>query len=340
MSGAEQRVTLASGAAFDVVPGQSILDAALQAGIVLEHSCRSGRCGSCEGQVLAGGTAPLGGEPALDAARHSAGWVLTCMRTVDGQPVRLAIEPVPLHLPPAKLVPSKIASLERVAPDVLRVRLRLPPQQPLHWRAGQYVDVAGPSGIRRSYSIANRPRAEPLIELHVRAVPGGSFSAYWFGQARPGDLLRLHGPLGSAVLREPQDRPLVLLATGTGIAPVKAMLEEIAARDERERPPTIHVFWGNRRRSDFYWDPAMLPLVQQFTPVLSGVDHGWTGRRGWVQHAAVESGVPLADAAVHACGSARMVDDARRMLVAAGLDPRRFHADAFLPSSSNHGKPS
>ncbi len=333
MSGTAQRVTTLAGQAFDAAPGQSLLDAALQAGVVFEHSCRSGRCGSCKARVVAGRTALAGSETGLAAAEREAGCILTCVRTVAGEPVRLDVEASDLRLPPARLLPCKIDALEDVAPGVRRVRLRLPPQQPLAWLAGQYVDLLGPGGIRRSYSIANAPAAGAGIELHVRQVAGGAFSAYWFGPARPGDLLRLQGPLGSCVLREPLDRSLVLLATGTGIAPVKAMLEDLAARPAAARPPAIHLAWGGRSPADLYWDPGLLPLDLHYTPVVSRPDVAWQGRRGWVQHAALESGVPWAQAVVHACGSARMVDDARSVLVGAGLDPRRFHADAFLPSS-------
>lgn len=329
------QVTTTAGSSFQAAPGQSLLDAALQAGIVLDHSCRTGRCGSCTARVIDGATRALGAEMGLSASQAAQGCILTCMRAAQGERLLLEVDALQgLVLPAARLLPCKIDSLELLRPGILQVRLRLPPQQPLHWLAGQYVDITGPGGVRRSYSIANAPAAGSGIELHVAQVAGGALSGYWFERARPGDLLRLHGPLGSAVLRQPPGDPLVLLATGTGIAPIKAMLEDLAARPaDGQRPHGIHLFWGAQRAADLYWDPRTLPLPLHWHPVLSREDAGWTGRRGWVQQAALESGVPWAQTTVHACGSPRMVDDARLALVAAGLDPRRFHADAFLPSS-------
>jgi CDP-4-dehydro-6-deoxyglucose reductase len=179
------------------------------------------------------------------------------------------------------------------------------------------------------------------LELHVRAVPGGQMSAYWFAQARPNDLLRLSGPLGTFFLRETAGQHLVFLATGTGIAPVQAMLDHLLTLPPAQWPQSVSVYWGGRMPADLY-----LPLDQHalalgwpharygFHPVLSRAGSDWAGARGYVQQAALQHVAGWANTWVYACGADAMIQDARQTLVAAGLDDARFLADAFVCSAS------
>jgi CDP-4-dehydro-6-deoxyglucose reductase len=235
-------------------------------------------------------------------------------------------------------VPCRIQSLEKLAPDVLKVVLRLPPQQQFTYLPGQYIDVIGTGGMRRSYSVANAPSADKCIELHIRQVPNGAMSQYWFKQAKPNDLLRLNGPLGTFFLRDVAGLHLVFLATGTGIAPVKAMLEGLAGMAEQNRPRSIAVYWGGRTAQDMYWQPAATSLAHQFTPVLSKPEAAWSGVRGHVQQALMADKPLLSQTVVYACGSDAMIHSARQMLAAAGLPERLFYSDAFVPSSHHLSK--
>jgi CDP-4-dehydro-6-deoxyglucose reductase len=188
--------------------------------------------------------------------------------------------------------------------------------------------------LRRSYSVANAGTVLQQIELHVRQVHVGEMSHYWFDQAKPNDLLRLNGPLGTFVLRDTVGLDLLLLATGTGIAPIKAMVEGLVTAPAARLPRSVTVYWGGRTAPDLYWDPATLAIHHRFVPVLSRADAGWTGARGHVQQAVLATIPDLGNAAVYACGSYAMIQSARTELVAAGLPKNRFHSDAFVSSSA------
>jgi CDP-4-dehydro-6-deoxyglucose reductase len=351
MDAATKTVTLANGRTFAALPGLSLLDAAAAHGLTLEHGCRTGRCGSCKATVTQGTTAVLRDETSLTEAERDAGVVLTCARGVATD-VTLSIDD--LGLPPGltpRVVPARIDALERLADNVLRVTLRLPPNQPLAFAAGQYVDVTAPSGVRRSYSMAQAPAVTNRVELQIRRVDGGAMSDWWFSYAKQNDLVRLRGPLGTFFLRETANVDLVFLATGTGIAPIRAMLAQLAALDDAsQRPASVRVFWGGRTPADLYLDPtdglvhagshanpdaAANPRVSiAYTPVLSRADAAWQGARGHVQQALLQGDTALGPATrVYACGSPAMIDDARASLVAAGLAPRHFHSDAFVESN-------
>jgi CDP-4-dehydro-6-deoxyglucose reductase len=326
------RIALGEGRAFDSEPGETLLDAAARAGLTLPYSCRSGRCSTCACRVSGGDSTALHPETGLTERERANGWVLACVRSATSD---MAIEATvlgDLDLPPARILPCRVDALEALAPDVMKVTLRLPPNASFAFLPGQYVDILAAGNVRRSYSLANAQG--PLLELHIRAVPDGVLSAYWFGAAKANDLLRLNGPLGTFVLREIAGMDLVFLATGTGIAPVKAMLEAIALMPPEERPATVSVFWGGRTEADLYWDVASVDAGQRYVPVLSRADEGWQGARGHVQDVYLAASPNLAHAVVYACGLDAMVSAAETALTGAGLPPQRFRADAFVASNS------
>ncbi len=308
------------GKSFPADADEALLDAALRAGVALEYSCRTGRCSTCKGRVRSGTTLALHEEVGLSPEERSDGWILTCVRAAVSN-VELDVNDLgDVVMPQAKIVPARIQSLDQVAQDVLRITLRLPPTSTFAYYAGQYVDVMGPGGLRRSYSIANAPAPGNLIELHVRRMPGGAMSQYWFDQARANDLLRLNGPLGTFFLREVADLALVFLATGTGIAPIKAILEDLARGTGKARPGSIQVLWGGRSREDLYWSPD-IGLDLQYTPVMSRPVADWAGACGYVQHVLLDQHPDLTRTVVYACGSEAMTDAAKMLLVRSGLPP-------------------
>lgn len=332
-------ITLVNGKQFPAEASETMLDAALRAGIVLEHSCKTGRCGSCKTQPQGGSSIPLVDEIGLSQAERDAGWILTCVRCAKND-IQLDVEDLDgIRMYPAKTLPCRIDSLERLSSDVLRVNLRLPPNQQLDYYPGQYIDVIGKEGLRRSYSVANAlgiNKKDKTIELHIRRVPEGAMSRYWFEEARLNDLLYLKGPLGSFFLRDVSRLDLIFLATGTGIAPIKAMLEGLVVDPLISPPRSISVYWGGRSYQDLYWNPEGVGLAIRYVPVLSRGDSSWTGERGYVQEAVLRFTVSLAQAVVYACGSLEMIDSARAQLVEAGLNRRHFYSDAFVSSSHDH----
>lgn len=326
------QITTTFGASFAQAEGQTLLDAATQAGITLPYSCKTGRCSSCRCKVRRGDSLALRAETGLSAAEAEAGWVLSCVRSAQSD-LLLEVEDLGgLVLPPVRLQPTRIQSLERLAPDVLRVQLRLPPKQAWTHLPGQYVDVIGPGGLQRSYSLASAGVAGAPLELHIRAVEGGAMSRYWFHSAQVNDLLRLKGPLGSFVLRPLQGLHLVLLATGTGIAPVKAMLQALAQAPVQ--PQSLTLYWGGRHRVDLYTDPRDWHPALRYRPVLSRAGSDWTGLRGHVHRAWLDTAPDLADTVVYACGSEAMIHSAKLDLLQAGLAASRFYSDAFVCSAA------
>ena len=330
------RVTLANGATFSAEPGTTILDAALAQGLVLEHGCRTGRCGSCKAHVAQGMTASLRAPLSLTDTEVAEGWVLTCSSEAVTD-VQLDVEDLgPLAEFRPRVTPSRIDVLERVADDVVRVTLRLPTTSPFRFLAGQHIDVTSPAGDKRSYSIASAAAAPGKVELHIRRVDGGRFSDYWFGAAKANDLLRFDGPRGSFFLRPVAGLDVVFLATGTGIAPILSMLAQLAATPDAQAR-SVALYWGGRHVQDHYLDPALALPGLRYVPVVSRGGVQWKGAHGHVQDVlladvALGRAPALDGAAVYACGSERMIHDARRALADAGLPPRRFHFDAFVGS--------
>lgn len=325
-------VRLANGKVFRANDNETLLDAAERQGLILEHSCRTGQCGSCKTRVEQGSTRILQAEQCLSEADIQSGLILTCCRGPSSQ-LSLAAEDLGRYADlQIKTLPCRIDSLEAVAPDVLRVILRLPPNADFHYYAGQYIRVIGRAGVRRSYSIACLGPSNKL-ELHIREVKGGAMSRYWFEEAKVNDLLRFEGPFGTCGLREQLPEKVVFLATGTGIAPIKALLEELASDSKLSAEKEIHLYWGGRKPEDLYWAPKIEGLDISYTPVLSQAPESYTGRRGYVQSALLEDMQSLERTAVFACGSYKMIESARKALLNHGLDPSLFYSDAFVSSS-------
>jgi CDP-4-dehydro-6-deoxyglucose reductase len=333
-----------SGRSFEVPEGETVLEAAVRQGINLPYGCRNGACGSCKGKVLQGQVV-LGPhqEKALSAGEASAGMALfCCAKPVTDLEIECR-EVNGLADFPAKKMPVRVASIERPADDVAIIRLQLPAAERPQYRAGQYLEILMRDGSRRAYSMAVAPHLADQIELHVRHLPGGKFTDPLFGKTEPAmkerDILRIEMPLGTFFLREDSDKPAILLASGTGYAPIKAIIEHAIAAN-LTRP--MRLYWGARARKDLYAHEGAEQLVRdaqaagldlQYVPVLSEPQPAddWTGRTGFVHLAVLHDHPDLSAWQVYACGVPVMVDSARRDFVAlAGLPAEEFYADAFI----------
>lgn len=325
-------VTLSNGKCFSCESDASILDGALVNKIALEHSCKTGQCGVCEVKVLHGQTLPLKPEIGLSKARLEQGYVLSCCRAATTD-IEIDAEDLPeLAELKTKTYPARIDSIKRLSQSIVEVTLRTPPNDKIHFLAGQYISVIGPNGLRRSYSIANAPRADGKIELHIKHVEAGAFSKYWFEQAKVNDLLRFEGPLGSFFVRKPPSKKLLLLATGTGLAPIKAILENIAKLPPSEQPG-LELYWGSRHEEEIYFDPSSLGCFNlKVHLLLSRPAETWTGRKGYVQDAVLEDNSTFDDCAIYACGSIKMIESAKAAFLKSGLPSNKFHSDAFVSS--------
>lgn len=326
---------LSDGQTFQTDESVSLLDAALKSGVLLPYSCRTGRCNSCKARVINGTTFAVRDEAGLSSDELSNGWILTCARKAQSD-IELEAESLKsLSIPVPKTLPCRISHIERLAPDVIKVLLRFPPTTEFEFIPGQYIDVIGPSGIRRSYSLANANFSQKVIELHIRVVENGVMSYFWSNVANINDLLRINGPLGTFILRDTANVDLYFLATGTGIAPIKSMLESLQDLPSEQQPKSVTVLWGGRGSKDLYIDLPTFKGDYKYIAVQSRPDEGWTGVKGYIQDVLVDLKPCFENAAVYACGSEAMIKDAKKRLIDLGLPDRRFYADAFVSSGTN-----
>lgn len=324
-----------SGRQFSCESGETLLAAAIRAGVGLPYGCKNGACGSCKGKLVAGAV-ELGPhqERALPPADQTSGHTLFCCAVPTSDVTIEAREVAGVGDFTVKKVPVRVAALERAADDVMIMSLQLPATERMQYKAGQYVEFLLKDGKRRAYSIATPPHADGLLSLHIRHMPGGLFTDHVFSAMKERDILRFEGPLGTFFLREDSNKPIVLLASGTGFAPIKAIVEHWA-HAKSTRPVTL--YWGGRRPKDLY----MHALCEEWTstlpnfryiPVVSDAlpEDGWGGRTGLVHRAVMEDLPDLSDHQVYACGAPLMVEAAQAdFTTQCQLPEDEFYADSF-----------
>jgi CDP-4-dehydro-6-deoxyglucose reductase len=333
-----------SGHSFDVEEHETILEAALRQGIGLPYGCRNGACGACRGKVVSGEVRTDGyAESALSEQDRVQGYTLFCCAHAEGDVTIEANELSSAGQVQIKTLPCRVESIEKMH-DVAVLRLKLPVSERLQFLAGQYIDILLKDGNKRSFSIANAPHDDAHIELHIRHQPGGNFSGYVFNQMKEREIMRFKGPLGSFFLREDSDAPIILLASGTGFAPIKGMVEH-ALHHGSKRPMTL--YWGARTLPDLYmhalaerWQ-AEHPDVFRYVPVLSEAqeEDQWSGRCGFVHQAVLDDFADLSGYQVYACGAPVMVEAAHRAFIAErGLPEDAFFSDAFFLAKDMQSK--
>ena len=331
---------LPSGRSFEADAGETMLAAGIRQGVGLPYGCKDGACGSCKCKKLSG-TVVHGPhqEKALSAQEEADGYVLTCCGTATSDVVLESRQVTHAGAFPIKKMPARVATLEKLSPDVVRLKLQLPANDIIQYHAGQYVEFILRDGARRSYSMANAPHTliesgAPMVDLHVRHMPGGKFTDHVFAAMKEKEILRIEGPYGSFHLRDDSPKPMVLLASGTGFAPIKAIIEHMQfmgiTRDAM-------LYWGGRRPHDLYLHDWVLARCAEmphltYVPVVSDAlaEDAWSGRTGFVHQAVLQDLPDLSGHQVYACGAPIVVDSARKDFVEkAGLPEHEFFADAF-----------
>ena len=342
-----------SGRSFTTEPEESILTAGIRSGIGLPYGCKDGACGSCKCKKIEG-TVVHGPHQAkaLSADEEAAGYVLTCCGVPHSDVVLESRQVTDAGAFPIRKMPVRVARLERLSHDVMAITLQLPANDVIQFHAGQYVEFILRDGARRSYSMANAPHtlmrpvpggttSAPMMELHIRHMPGGLFTDQVFGTMKERDILRIEGPYGSFFLREDSAKPVILLASGTGFAPIKAVIEHMQFRNIT-RPTTL--YWGGRRPQDLYLDAwvraqlAAMPNVR-YVPVVSDAlpEDAWSGRTGFVHRAVLQDCPDLSGHQVYACGAPIVVDSARKDYTSlGGLLEDDFFADSFTSEADKH----
>ena len=311
------------------------------------RSCRSScrrtsACSISPGSTSTSFSRTVGG--AVDYGAHQPG-TLTAAEKAQGLALFCVAKPkTPLSIEVREVrragdiqirkLPCRVEKIDKVAPDVAIVSLKLPANERLQYLAGQYIDLLLNDGRRRSFSLATPPEDDALLELHVRHVPGGLFSGQLFNEFKGREILRFEGPLGTFYLREESDKPIIFVAGGTGFAPIKAVIEH-ALHHKVERPMVL--YWGVRSLRDLYLPDLPGSWQDQrpdfrFIPVLSDplAEDEWPGRTGFVHKAVMADFPDLSGYQVYACGGPAMIDAARQdFTVQRGLPPNEFFADSF-----------
>jgi CDP-4-dehydro-6-deoxyglucose reductase, E3 len=329
-----------SARAFETAADETVLDAALRAGLDVPHRCLGGNCGACRARLLEGEVAYPNGRPlGLSDAETADGLVLLCRAHARGDLLLETFEPGAAGALRVKRLPCRVERIERLAHDVMGVYLRLPPAESFDFKPGQYVDVLLSKGRRRSFSIASPPHDARPLELHVRRAPGGEFSEQVFAEEMRGAVLHLEGPLGNSVYREiaaaespgAAAPPLLLVGGGTGLAPLKSILRHVL---ETGLPRRMTLYWGVREERDLYAhafleEAARADARLRYAPVLSEPSPAWGGRRGFVHEAVLAEVEGLEHHEIYASGPPRMIEAVRRDFTARGVAESAISFDSF-----------
>ena len=328
-----------SGHSFPIETHETILEAAIKHGYTLPYSCRDGVCGTCKGKVVSG-QVDYGKfqESTLTDAEKSIGMALFCCAkplsdlTLECREVN-AVKDIPI-----KTLPCRVQKMERPAPDVMVLSLKLPANDRLQFLAGQYIDILLKDQKPRSFSLANAPHDDEFLQLHIRNIEGGEFTQYVFETLKERDILRFRGPLGTFFLREETTKPIIFVASGTGFAPIKAIIEH-ALYIGVKRP--MHFYWGGRKLADLYMLDKAIHWENRgikFTPVLSEAlsQDAWQGRTGFVHQAVLDDYRDLTGYEVYVCGAPVVVEAAQRDFTTQGKLPNdAIFSDAFTFTPKN-----
>jgi CDP-4-dehydro-6-deoxyglucose reductase, E3 len=327
-----------SGRIFTCTPGETILAAGIRQGIGMPYGCKDGACGSCKCKKIDGEIVHSGHQSkALSTEEETNGFVLTCCAVAHSDVVLESRQVTLAGAFTIKKMPSRLTLLEKKSPDVLLLKLQLPANDTFAYHAGQYIEFILRDGARRSYSMANAPHMLAQgggLELHIRHMPGGKFTDHVFTTMKEKEILRIEGPYGSFYLREESQKPIVLLASGTGFAPIKALIEHMQFKGI-DRLTTL--YWGARRPADLYmdeWVKSKLPEMPnlRYVPVVSDAlaEDDWTGRTGYVHQAVLQDMPDLSGYQVYACGAPIVVESAKAAYTTqAGLPEDEYYADSF-----------
>jgi CDP-4-dehydro-6-deoxyglucose reductase len=322
------RVVIAeTGAAFEAGPEESVLEAATRQGIALKHECTFGGCGTCRVKLLDGSVRYDEMPMALTPEEADAGYALLCQARACAD---LVVSSGPPQVSaPALRCGAVVRGASPLSKDVVHLQLEVEADD-FAYAPGQYMNVLLPDGAHRSFSMASVPRGN-LVDFHVRRIPGGRFTDVTLPALGPGDRLDVEIPLGDFRYHAEDYRELLMVATGTGLAPIKSILESLM--DDEDCPP-VALYWGARTPSDLYFAGEIATWASRlyefrFEPVLSRADDSWRGRRGHVQDAIAQDLGDLSGHSIYMCGSPVMIADAKRNFLARGASLDHIYSDGF-----------
>lgn len=323
-----------SGHQFQVRPSQTVLEAAIDAGVNLPYGCRNGACGACKGKVVSGKVMhdDFQGSAITDAELAAGQALFCCARPLEDLVIECRELSGVAGIKP-RLLPVRVQKKEQLTADVMVLFLQLPASERLQFVAGQYLEFILKDGKRRAFSIANAPHDDTLIELHLRLIAGGQFTQYVFDEMPEKAILRIEAPMGTFYLREESSKPIIFVAGGTGFAPIKGIVEHMIHQGMQRE---VVLYRGGRVEHDLYMHALCerwAEFLPHFTyiPVLSDepADTQWQGRTGLVHEAVLADYPDLSAYEAYVCGAPGMVEIAHQTFVQQGLDVESFFSDAF-----------
>lgn len=326
-------IKLKNNKSFKCKEGSTIFNAAKENNILLEHSCLSSRCRSCIAKLNYGKTKDMHKDYILSDDDKKNNLILTC-NAIPLSNLNLDIEDIDdLDFNKPKITPCKINEIIFITENIIKLCLRIPPNVNLDFNPGQYINLTR-KNITRSYSISNFSNFNSQIELFIKNYKNGKMSDYLFNEAKKDDLMTLEGPLGTFYLRNNKPKKIIFLATGTGIAPIKAMIEFLNFQNEKYSNTKFWLFFGARTIKDLFWKPEFINFKINYVPVISRKNNNWTGEIGYVQDIVLKKAIELTDCEVYACGSYEMINSAKEILTKNGLIENKFFSDAFVQSNN------
>jgi CDP-4-dehydro-6-deoxyglucose reductase len=328
------KIKLKNNKSFQCDENLTIFEAAKKNNITLEHSCLNSRCSTCMVKVISGQTKNNEEESVLTEEQKKQKFVLSC----NAKPLsdlELDIEDLgEITIFEKKIIPAKISVIEKLTDEVIKLVLRIPPNSNFNFNSGQYVNIFKAS-VKRSYSIANNFNNGNQLHFFIKYYDKGLMSEYFFNKAKLNDLLRIEGPIGTFFLRNTPIKNIIFLSTGTGIAPVKAILESLISSETKYLNKKFWIIHGARYKKDLFWNPSIknTNLDIEYVPVLSRENENWKGAKGYVQHIVLNKQIDLSDSQVYACGSNEMIESAKNLLCCSGLEEINFFSDAFIQTN-------
>jgi len=317
---------------FPCEAGETVLDAALKQGVALSYGCKSGSCGSCKGQLISGQISYPDGQPdGISNEEVRDGDALFCKAIpVSDLSIRVKVV-LQEQVIQVKKLPARVKQVTHLSDDVIGMILQLPAIEPFKFKAGQWINFVLKDGKKRAFSIANAPNERNELELQIRHALGGVFTDFVFNNMQVGAVLQIEGPHGSFYYQQDQN-PILLVAGGTGFAPIKGILEQIL---QHKADYPIHLFWGLKARKDLYLQDLVKKWTDQhgiqYTPVLSEPDEGdhWEGKTGYVHQAVLEQYPDLSGFSVYMAGPPQMIETCKQEFTASGLNDNRLYYDSF-----------
>jgi NAD(P)H-flavin reductase/ferredoxin len=312
-----------------VEAGDTILAALLRAGVPFPFSCQAGNCGTCKCELVSGDILELEhSEHALAAEERAKGIILACRTQAWDDTVVRRIDAEELVMHPSRVMRCRVLEIEALTHDIKGVRLAVEAGGPMSFSAGQYAQLEFAHGLSRHYSMANTPE-EPELVFHIRHMPGGRTSSHVATELRVGDKVKVSGPLGVSYLRDSHRGPVLLVAGGSGLAPIQSILRALL---ERGHEAPVKLYFGARSERDLYHEDLLKDLAArhpnfQYRVVLSE-QIGASGRRYGLVHEAIDLPIPE-EVMAYLAGPPVMVEAASALLRAHGVAPRQIHADAF-----------